>query len=189
MSDDINKAIQEFKDFVSPQDHRFILVFPGSQTLVLSDGKGQLLKQYAISTAKNGLGCLLDSYQTPIGVHRISRKLGKNATSGSVFVARETTGEVVADYSALANADDDKITSRILWLEGLQDGVNKGGDVDTASRYIYIHGTPDVQQLGQPVSHGCVRLSNHDVIDLFDRVDEGCLVFIAVAEALGSAGQ
>jgi len=176
--------MHQLDDYFSPQDLCCILVFPHSQTLILADRKGQSLKQYVISTAEKGLGCLLDSFQTPTGVHRISHKIGANATSGSVFVARQDSGEVIADYATLGASKDDKITSRIMWLEGLQDGVNKGAAVDTASRYIYIHGTPDVQQLGKPVSHGCVRLSNHDVIDLFARVAEGCLVFIAADEAV-----
>lgn len=188
MSNDVNNAINQLNGYFSRADACCILIFPHTQTLVLADRQGQSLKQYVISTAEKGLGCLRDSFQTPTGVHRIRHKIGADAVSGSVFVGRENTGEIIADYLAPGDASDDKITSRIMWLEGLQDHVNKGGDVDTAHRYIYIHGTPDVQQLGKPVSHGCVRLSNSDVIDLFDRVEEGCLVFIAAAEVANSAG-
>ena len=122
---------------------------------------------YPISTAANGMGNRLDSFKTPLGTHRIRQKVGGGETRGMIFVAREPIGKIVR---SLDNRDKDEITSRILWLDGLQEGINKGGVHDTYSRYIYIHGTSDEKRIGEPVSAGCIRMKNDDVIELFDEV-------------------
>jgi lipoprotein-anchoring transpeptidase ErfK/SrfK len=122
---------------------------------------------YPISTAANGVGNRLDSFKTPIGTHRIRHKIGGGESRGTIFKARESTGRIA---SSLDNREKDEITSRILWLDGLQEGINKGGVYDTYSRYIYIHGTSDEKRIGEPVSAGCIRMKNDDVIELFDEV-------------------
>ncbi|MDC1286519.1 L,D-transpeptidase [Gammaproteobacteria bacterium] len=122
---------------------------------------------YPISTAANGMGNRLDSFKTPIGTHRIRQKIGGGQSRGTIFEAREPTGKIA---SSLDNREKDEITSRILWLDGLQQGINKGGVYDTYSRYIYIHGTSDEKRIGEPVSAGCIRMKNDDVIELFDEV-------------------
>ena len=132
-------------------------------------------RSYAISTAANGIGNSADSYRTPFGIHRIRQKIGGGQPRGMVFEAREATGRIVRN---LDNRDKDEITSRILWLDGLEEGVNRGGDHDTYSRYIYIHGTSDEKRIGQPVSAGCIRMTNDDVIELFDEVLVDDLVLI-----------
>ena len=104
--------------------------------------------------------------------------IGANAPVGAVFVGRRSTGEICTPEWEAANPDRDWILSRVIWLAGMEDGKNRGGDVDTYSRYIYIHGTPDGQPLGEPRSHGCIRMRNTDVIELFEVVEPGMLVQI-----------
>ena len=130
---------------------------------------------YPVSTARNGMGNRVDSYKTPLGLHRISHKIGGDQPSGAVFVGREPTGRIATD---LDNREHDEITSRILWLDGLEEGVNQGGEVDTHARYIYIHGTSDEKRIGEPVSAGCIRMRNEDVIELFDHALVNDLVII-----------
>jgi lipoprotein-anchoring transpeptidase ErfK/SrfK len=130
---------------------------------------------YPISTAANGIGNRLDSFKTPFGTHRIRQKVGGGESRGMIFEAREPIGKIAG---SLDNRDKDEITSRILWLDGLQEGVNKGGAYDTYSRYIYIHGTSDEKRIGEAVSAGCIRMKNDDVIELFDEVLEDDIVVI-----------
>ena len=130
---------------------------------------------YPISTATKGMGNRLDSFKTPIGTHRICHKIGGGESRGTIFEAREPTGKIA---NSLDNREKDEITSRILWLDGLQEGINKGGVYDTYSRYIYIHGTSDEKRIGEPVSAGCIRMKNDDVIELFDEVLVGDIVVI-----------
>lgn len=137
---------------------------------------GKLLAEYRIATAKAGLGSTTDSFRTPIGLHRISEKIGDNVPSLGILKDREFTG-VLADPD-FAGVDKDWITSRVLWLEGLEPGVNKGGNVDSHDRYIYIHGTVNERSLGSASSMGCVRMRNDDVIELFGQVPVGALVVI-----------
>ena len=146
------------------------------QELMLISNK-QNVKQYQCSTAAAGAGNVADSGMTPLGWHKIGAKVGGELEMGAVLKDREWTGQV---WTAGEQTDTDLILSRILWLEGLEDGVNLGGDVDTWSRYIYIHGTNGVDDLGKPVSAGCVRLDPAEVIDLYGRVEVGCCVLITV---------
>jgi len=135
---------------------------------------------YIISTARAGKGCVKDSLQTPVGLHRISEKIGDEAVSGMIFKARKAIGQT---WNQIPSTEDNLITSRILWLEGMEDGLNRGSDaqgriVDTKQRFIYIHGTNQHDKLGTPNSHGCVLLSDKDVIKLFESVEVGTYVFI-----------
>lgn len=129
-----------------------------------------LYQQYTISTAKNGPGNQMDSEQTPIGQHRIVACIGGGAPIGSVFVGREATGEIYTDTLAATEQERDWILTRILWLGGCEPGLNQGGKVDTQARYIYIHGCPDSEPMGEPRSHGCIRMRNADIIELFEQV-------------------
>lgn len=137
---------------------------------------------YPISTAKNGVGELENTGCTPRGKHVISEKFGENLPINSVFIARQFTGEIFHDELAKKFPNRDWILSRILWLDGCEDGFNRGknenGVCDTKARYIYIHGTPDSEPMGIPLSHGCVRMRNSDIIALFDLVAVGCPVVI-----------
>jgi len=132
-------------------------------------------KTYRVSTAANGLGNRVGSHKTPSGIHRIKQKVGGGQPWGMIFKSREPTGRI-CDPNDIS--EDDEISSRILWLDGLETGVNQGGDCDTYSRFIYIHGTSDEIRIGQPVSIGCIRMKNDDVIELFDEVLVNDLVII-----------
>lgn len=135
----------------------------------------RLIKRYPCSTARAGAGSVQDSAKTPLGWHRIGAKLGDNLAAGAVLKDRRWTGRL---WASGQGTQEDLILSRILRLEGLEDGKNRGGDVDTWNRYIYIHGTNQIETLGRPASGGCIRLDPQNVIDLYRRVNEGCYVLI-----------
>ncbi|MGY6274929.1 L,D-transpeptidase family protein [Methylomonas sp. MgM2] len=138
----------------------------------------EVLCRYSVSTAKNGPGQLKGSECTPTGWHRIRAKIGGDAPINSVFVGRRPTGEIYTPALASEFPGRDWILSRILWLGGLEPGHNRYGRVDSTWRYIYIHGCPDESMQGVPASHGCIRMKNADVTDLFARVEVGYKVFI-----------
>lgn len=148
-----------------------------SQQLILFEDE-QVIKRYPISTAKNGPGQLKGSECTPTGWHRIRVKIGAGAPINSVFIGRRQTGEIYTSQLAAQQPARDWILSRILWLSGLEPGHNRYGNVDSCWRYIYIHGCPDELMCGEPASHGCIRMANADVIELFDAVQPGCKVMI-----------
>jgi len=150
----------------------------GEQRLDLLRG-GAVLQHYAISTSKSGAGERAGSHQTPRGAHLIRAKIGAGAPLGAVFRGRRQTGEIYSEELARAEPGRDWILTRILWLSGLEVGRNRLGDVDTMRRYIYIHGTPDSMTLGVPGSHGCVRMANAAIVELFDLVPAGTRVEIA----------
>jgi predicted GNAT family N-acyltransferase len=141
-----------------------------AQTLELFDARGMLMASYPVSTAKSGAGEQSGSFCTPRGRHIIRAKVGAGATANTVFVRRRPTGELWTPELAAAEPDRDWILTRILWLSGREPGKNRLGGVDTMRRYIYIHGSPDSAPMGVPESHGCIRMRNADIIDLFDRV-------------------
>nr|WP_276613245.1 L,D-transpeptidase [Nitrincola schmidtii] len=147
------------------------------QTLELHNSE-VLLRSYAVSTATNGVGNQEGSGCTPLGHHRIRAKIGTDLPINSVFVGRRFTGEIYSEELAAKYPHRDWILTRILWLCGEQVGYNRLGNVDSMRRYIYIHGTPDTEPMGIPRSHGCIRMRNHDIIDLFQQVPIGCGVLI-----------
>ena len=151
------------------------------QSLTLFD-HGEQVKQYSISTAKNGPGELMDSECTPRGKHFISEKIGDGAEENSVFVGRVETGEIYESALRELHPERDWILTRILWLSGTEAGKNKGQkegkNVDSHDRYIYIHGSPDDVDMGQPGSRGCVRMRNNEIIELFNLIEVGIEVVI-----------
>ena len=142
------------------------------------NGDSQLLRQYPVSTAMNGAGEQMGSYKTPRGLHVISDKIGASVPLLAIFNARQPTGEIWSPQLADTHPDRDWILTRILWLDGREPGNNQGGQVDTHARYIYIHGTSEEHLIGTAASHGCIRMRNADVADLFERVEEGTAVNI-----------
>ncbi len=148
------------------------------QTLTVLDGD-QILADFIISTATNGEGSQKNSGCTPTGQHIIRAKIGEGAPINSVFVGRRVTGEICSPELMTEFPNRDWILTRILWLSGTEVGVNRLGEVDTMQRYIYIHGTPDNVVLGQPGSHGCIRMRNSDVIALFNMVPVGTPIHIS----------
>ncbi len=139
---------------------------------------GLVVKQYSISSALNGVGQQQGSGQTPLGRHYIRAKIGRDCVPNTVFVGRRNTGEIYDDKLAKQYPARDWILTRILWLCGQDVGVNRLGDVDSMARYIYIHGTPDTEPMGQAKSHGCIRMRNSDVLELFDWVPANAPVTI-----------
>nr|WP_189574631.1 L,D-transpeptidase [Marinobacter zhanjiangensis] len=135
-------------------------------------------QRWPVSTALNGPGEADSSGCTPRGRHYVRALIGQGQPEGTVFVARRPTGETWTPELSRQQPQRDWILSRIIWLCGLEKGFNRGGDVDTFRRYIYIHGTPDTEPMGKPLSHGCIRMRNRDVINLFDRLEPGMPVTI-----------
>ena len=140
------------------------------QWLTLFDRAGQVLHAYPVSTATRGVGEQRGSYCTPRGRHLIRAKIGAGQPENAVFVARRPSGEIYSPALGSAFPGRDWILTRILWLSGCEPQRNRLGCVDTMRRYIYIHGCPDTATLGIPGSHGCIRMRNADLIELFDRV-------------------
>ena len=151
------------------------------QKLNVLDDKGATLAVYAVSTALNGVGEQKNSYCTPRGKHVIRAKIGKDAPVNTVFKGRRPTGELWTPKLAEQLPGRDWILTRILWLSGCEPGFNRLGNVDTMQRYIYIHGTPDTELMGEPGSHGCIRMRNSEVLELFDLVPVGTPVLITDA--------
>lgn len=151
-----------------------ILIRISEQEAALFKGT-ELLKTYKISSAANGLGCELGSCKTPLGRLRVAKKIGDGAPMGTVFRSRVATGEIWSNEptNPLCSSNEDLVLTRILWLEGCE-----SQNLNTIERYVYLHGTNQEDLLGKPVSHGCIRLSNEDVIELYDLVSEGTLVEI-----------
>ncbi len=162
--------------FLHPDD-LWILISVDQQKLFLLQAL-VLVKEYPVSTALNGTGCEQGSYQTPTGLHQIYQKIGQGEEQNRIFQAREPVSQLANIQNKAIKTGEDLITSRILWLSGLENYINFGGKVDTFSRYIYIHGTHEEGLIGKAVSHGCIRMKNKDVIDLFERVSVGTLVYI-----------
>jgi hypothetical protein len=155
-----------------------ILIDIAKQKLLLKNANGKTIVEYPISTALKGVGEKNGSNQTPRGRHTVFEKIGGNLPIFTVFSSRKPTGEIFGVDLEKQFPNRDWILSRILWLSGTEEGINCGGDVDTQSRYIYIHGTNDEKNMGIPNSHGCIRMKNVDVIDLFEQVNVGDNVYI-----------
>ncbi|MBT2970666.1 MAG: hypothetical protein B6D72_10005 [gamma proteobacterium symbiont of Ctena orbiculata] len=149
-----------------------------SKQRLLCHEEGRTVKSYPVSTAANGPGEICGSECTPRGKHRIRLKIGEGCEENTVFVARRPTGERFSRRLATSAPQRDWILTRILWLTGIEKGRNRGGEVDSLRRFIYIHGTPDSEPMGSAASHGCIRMRNRDLIDLFERVENGTQVEI-----------
>lgn len=152
----------------------FIKILSKTQNLLLFSGLDDsepCIKSYKISTSRFGLGEEKNSFCTPRGLHIVRAMIGRNSPINTHFIGRRVVKK--------NTIDQDPITSRIIWLSGLEIGFNRLGNRDTMSRYIYIHGTPYENEIGNPVSIGCVRMRNVEVIELFDLVIVGTKVLIA----------
>ncbi len=184
----IEQAIERFKTKCPTIDYtNYLIVSPYDQKL-LYIANNKIQKIYPVSTSKFGLGNLEDSFKTPIGIHHIEEKIGEGLPINTIFKGRKTiknnmTLEDLYNDEKLKSEHfenfDDVITSRILRLKGLEMNINLGSNVDSYLRYIYIHGTAHEDQIGKEASHGCVRMLNKDVIELFDNCCEKMLVLIS----------
>ncbi len=150
----------------------------GKQQLFSFDQNKKLIDRIDVSTAGNGPGEINGSLCTPRGRHVIRAKIGAGLAAGSVLVGRRPTGELYDEQMRERHPQRDWILTRILWLSGCEPGRNRLGKVDTMRRFIYIHGTPDDVDIHSPGSHGCIRMRNHQLIELFDRVAVGTAVDI-----------
>ncbi len=139
---------------------------------------GQHVKTYRVSTSRYGAGNKDGSFKTPLGVHYVKEKIGGGMPIGTIFKGRKNTQKLAQIVTEATKTPEDFVTTRILWLAGLEPGVNHGEGIDSYSRYIYIHGTHEEGLIGQPVSLGCVRMTNRDVIEIYDEMQEGDLVLI-----------
>ena len=154
-----------------------ITIHLATQSLTLYQ-KGKEYRRYEVSTAANGSGEENGSFKTPRGRHIIRAKIGSGAAVNTVFVARRPTAEIYTPQLSAEYPGRDWILTRILWLSGCEIGKNRLGSVDTMRRYIYIHGTPETTPLGKPGSIGCIRMTNADVIEIFENVSAGTPVNI-----------
>jgi len=157
---------------LAPTKHVLTVNIAAQTVALFADGR--FVREMPASTSRFGIGQISGSNGTPLGLHRIAEKIGGGTRAGTVFQARQPVGHT--SEPAFAQA---KITTRILWLEGLEPGLNQGGNVDSHARYIYLHGTGEQHTLGQPASHGCIHLADDDLIPLFELLANGTLVWIA----------
>ena len=160
-----------------PPEQPLIKVSIDEQRLQLLE-HGNVVMDVAVSTAANGPGEVRHSECTPRGWHVVRAKIGAGCAANTVFVGRRPTGEIYTPLLGTAEPERDWMLTRILWLSGLEPGRNRLGDVDSMRRYIYIHGCPDEDVMGVPSSHGCVKMRNGAVIELFARVPVGTRVLI-----------
>jgi hypothetical protein len=156
-----------------------VLLFVDIETQTLSHiEKGTFLKLYKISSSYYGTGSKLNSLKTPLGRHEIYKKIGSNLPINAILKGRVWNGAIADIIEEPIDTEFDHVTSRILWLDGLELGKNKGRGIDSRNRYIYIHGTAEEGLIGTPASDGCIRMYNKDVVELFDLVDEKAQVWI-----------
>jgi hypothetical protein len=164
------------KNGIAPTHFTLVVNITGQTVLLFEESK--FVNFFPCSTSRFGIGQVEGSNRTPLGLHRIAEKIGAGERAGTVFKSRQVSG-----HTSQPEFADAKITTRILWLEGLEPGLNQGfnGDVnvDSHARYIYIHGTADQKSIGQPASHGCIHLADADLIPLFDLLPSGILVWIS----------
>jgi len=175
---EMQKLLADIADrFPAAITQPWILVDTSKQYLYLVNS-GVLGNCYPISTSKYGLGEEQDSYKTPQGAHVIAQKVGDDCEPNEILRARQPTGECAEIISQAVSSQQDLVLTRILWLKGLELGKNLGEGMDSFQRYIYIHGTQEEGLIGTPASHGCVRMLNRDVIELYASVEEDTFVYI-----------
>ncbi len=159
------------------QDNLSIEIDISLQRLYLVDNS-TIISSYPISSSKYGEGSKQNSFKTPLGSHMIKEMIGDQVPKNTIFISRINTQREAKIIHDQENSDNDYVTTRIMWLDGLEDGKNKGKGVDSYNRYIYIHGTHEEGLIGQKASHGCIRMFNSDVIELFNVVKKGTKVYI-----------
>lgn len=171
----LNRLVNVYQDNINLK--KSIVIDISEQRLYLVNNL-QIIKSFPISSSKFGEGSIENSYKTPLGSHEIKDKIGYNVKKNTIFNSRINTMRPAKIITKPVDSENDFITSRIMWLDGLEYGKNKGEGIDSFSRYIYIHGTHEEGLIGKKASHGCIRMFNNDVIELFDEVQEGTYVLI-----------
>ena len=140
--------------------------------------EGGIVRTYVISSSSYGVGNKAGSNKTPIGLHKVKQKFGEETPINGKMIGRVFYGDIATIYTDNTKSKTDDVCSRILWLVGLEEGLNKGEGIDSYNRYIYIHGTSEEGRLGKPASHGCIRMKNKEVIELYDKIKIGTLVLV-----------
>jgi hypothetical protein len=157
--------------------NKFIYVSIKYQKLYLIE-QDSIRFKFPISSAKLGIGNKQNSMKTPVGLHTIKHKYGDGVPLAGLFKSRVYTGKVSLIYAQKIKSPTDDVTTRIMWLQGEESGLNRGRNIDSYKRYIYIHGTSEEGYIGEPASHGCIRMKNKDVIHLYNEIEEGTPVLI-----------
>jgi len=174
-----NSVLEKIESIESSYEYLDTLLYvdiPSQQMFFIK--KGEIVDIYSISSSYYGTGNKVNSLMTPLGKHEIYKKLGENLPENAILKGRVWNGAIAEIIKEPLDTDFDHVTSRILWLDGLEEGKNKGPGIDSRERYIYIHGTAEEGLIGKPASDGCIRMYNKDVIELFDLVDEKAQVWI-----------
>lgn len=176
---DILFFVEEYcKDFYPDYNVNQLLFVSVKQQRIFLIRHGHMVTSYPISTSKFGLGNRANSKKTPLGLHRIEKKIGKGVPLRGIIKAGVYTGEQADLEHYPVPIEGDFVTTRLMWLKGLEEGKNAGGNNDSYNRRIYIHGTPEEGLIGKPSSHGCIRMNNHEVIELFKLAEQGLHVLI-----------
>ena len=171
------EIIRKVTNYISTDYSELLFVSIENQKIYhLKDGA--ILKKYIISSSEYGTGSEAGSNKTPLGLHKVKEKYGDETPINGRMIGRVFYGQIATLYNDTTKSKTDDVTSRIFWLEGLEKGKNKGEGIDSYKRYIYIHGTSEEGRLGMPASHGCIRMKNNEVIDLYKTIAIGTLVLI-----------
>ena len=174
-----NSVLEKIESIESSYEYLDTLLYvdiPSQQMFFIK--KGEIVNIYSISSSYYGTGNKINSLMTPLGKHEIYKKLGENLPENAILKGRVWNGAIADIIKEPLDTDFDHVTSRILWLDGLEEGKNKGPGIDSRERFIYIHGTAEEGLIGKPASDGCIRMYNKDVIELFDLIDEKAQVWI-----------
>jgi hypothetical protein len=172
-----NNIIRNTKDYIS-EDFTELLFISIEHQKMYHIKNNNIISEYVISSSIYGVGNKSGSNKTPLGLHKIKQKYGEATPINGRMVGRIFYGNIATIYTDETKSRTDDVTSRILWLEGIEDGKNKGKGIDSYKRHIYIHGTSEEGRLGNPASHGCIRMKNKEVIDLYKTIEVGTLVLI-----------
>ena len=169
--------IQKANNYISTDYSELLFVSIENQKMYHIK-EGAIVKKYIISSSEYGTGSEAGSNKTPLGLHKVKEKYGDETPINGRMIGRVFYGQIATLYNDKTKSKTDDVTSRIFWLEGLEKGKNKGEGIDSYKRYIYIHGTSEEGRLGRPASHGCIRMKNNEVIDLYKTIAIGTLVLI-----------
>ncbi len=169
--------IQKANNYISTDYSELLFVSIKNQKMYHIK-EGAIVKKYIISSSEYGTGSEAGSNKTPLGLHKVKEKYGDRTPINGRMIGRVFYGQIATLYNDKTKSKTDDVTSRIFWLEGLENGKNKGEGIDSYKRYIYIHGTSEEGRLGTPASHGCIRMKNNEVIDLYKTIAIGTLVLI-----------
>tara|TARA_X000000368_G_C22877904_1_gene643945 strand:- start:284 stop:865 length:582 start_codon:yes stop_codon:yes gene_type:complete len=172
-----NNIIKKAENYISQDFKELLFVSIENQKLYHIKNR-KIINTFIISSSEYGVGSKVGSNKTPLGLHKVKEKHGKNTPIKGKMVGRIFYGDIATIFTDGTKSKTDDITSRILWLEGMEEGKNRGKEIDSYKRHIYIHGTSEEGRLGTPASHGCIRMKNKEVIDLYKIIEVGTLVLI-----------